>query len=84
MGAQWREGLTAYGEAWSVENQKGSAKMLLLELAFDRCIGVYQVVNGRSGVAGTTKGVYVPEKCQRTGNKSKYNVSEAKEQDRGM
>lgn len=80
MGAQWREGLTAYGEAWSVEDQKGFAKMLLLELAFDRCIGVYQVVNGRSGVPGTRKGVYVPEKCPRTGNKSKYNVSKTKVQ----
>lgn len=44
------------GRVW---NQKGFAKMLLSELAFDRCIGVYQVVNGRSDVPGTRKGVYV-------------------------
>lgn len=51
--------LTAYGEAWSGENRKAFAKMLIFELGFDRCIGVYRVVNGRSGLPGTRKAVYV-------------------------
>ena len=30
--------------------------MLILELGFDGCIAVYQIVNGRSGIPGTRKG----------------------------
>lgn len=52
VGAEWREVFPNYacGEAWSGETQGGFAKMLLFEMGFDGYIGVYQVVNGSSGI----------------------------------
>lgn len=57
----------ACGGAWSGANQKGFAKMLISELGFDGCIGVYQVVNGRSGIPGTRKGSLSQRKIREQG-----------------
>lgn len=46
----------ACGVARSGDNQTGFAKMLILELGFDGCIGAYQAMNGKSGIPGTRKG----------------------------
>lgn len=55
-GALWEH---SGGRAWPGENQKGLAKMLTSELGFDRCMGVYGVVNGRRRIPGTKKGMCV-------------------------
>lgn len=68
MGAEWREVFPNYacGGAWSGETQEGFAKMLLFEMGFDGYIGVYQAVNGRSGIPRMIC-MCKPERCQRKG-----------------
>lgn len=70
----------ACGGAWSAENQKGFAKMLTLELGFDRYIGASQGVSRTSGVPDTRKRICTPEKCQTTGNSDRRHVAGAQEQ----
>lgn len=63
MGAEWKEWGTVGAEyLWRSLVWKESerfCKDATFELGFDRRIGVYQVVNGRSGIPGTRKGMYV-------------------------
>lgn len=66
--------------AWPGENQKGFAKILILELGLDRYIGVYQVRNGRSGIPGTRKDLSKPGKCPRAGSLNMCDTARAKVQ----